>query len=628
MLGMPTFDLTSERGKQDFQKWITFAIKNEINSYSRQVLNIDNTGAGGGGGSPTGPAGGGLTGEYPDPLIYPDMTGITSISTPQIISFNTINPGVAAIGALVWNDTNGTLEFGLKGGNVNLSIGQENVALVKHADNAGLVKGKVVYVAGSDGSNKTVRYARANAEATSSRTFGVMAESATGGNKAFVATQGIVSDINTSALTEGAAVYVSPDVAGDLTSTKPSAPNHIVLVGFCIRSHSVNGVLYVTVVNGFELDELHDVKITSKQNGDIIKYNSSTGLWENAAADDIPAHASTHGVSGSDPVTIDPSQVTGTAVITSDSRLSDARTPTAHASTHIPGGSDALDLTKIIAIGSSLPTLPNALYPAGTLFGVGAAPPYLLYRSNGSTWQQIGGAGGGITVSDSAPASPSADDLWYNSLTGRTYIYYDSFWVEVGNSSYDTTLDELLPAGILVPTATSVEPSGWLFCYGQSLNSVSNPQYARLFSAIGTTYGGSGASSFVVPDLRGRTPFGKDNMGGTAANRITTTSGITGTVLGAIGGDERLHSHNHTQASHSHSVGYIQDSLGETAGMYHRTINDHVASGDAGGAGGGGSNAKWIYGSVSTVTPSINANGSGNSQNIPPAIILNYIIKL
>jgi hypothetical protein len=44
MLGMPTFDFTSERGKQDFQKWITFSIKNEINSYSRQVLGtIDNS---------------------------------------------------------------------------------------------------------------------------------------------------------------------------------------------------------------------------------------------------------------------------------------------------------------------------------------------------------------------------------------------------------------------------------------------------------------------------------------------------------------------------------------------------------------------------------------------------------
>jgi len=294
-------------------------------------------------------------------------------NTPYL-DFDTVTPGASGVGQLAWNDTNGTLEFILKGGNVPLDIGQENVALVKHADNTGLTKGKVVYVAGSDGTNKTVRYAQANSEATSSKTFGVMAEDATGGSKGFVCTQGIVSNINTLALTEGAAVYVSPTTAGDLTSTKPSAPNHMVLVGFCVRSHASLGVLYISVVNGFELQELHNVSINvgTLANGDIIKYNSSTQVWENVAADDIPAHASTHGSAGSDPITIAPSQVTGTAVITSDSRLTDARTPTAHASTHIPGGTDTLDFTKIIAKGATLPTS-FTLYPAGTLFAFGSS---------------------------------------------------------------------------------------------------------------------------------------------------------------------------------------------------------------------------------------------------------------
>jgi hypothetical protein len=49
---------------------------------------------------------------------------------------------------------------------------------------------------------------------------------------------------------------------------------------------------------------------------------------------------------------------TANLVYTSDARLSDARTPTAHATTHNPGQSDALDLTKIVGIGATLPTLP------------------------------------------------------------------------------------------------------------------------------------------------------------------------------------------------------------------------------------------------------------------------------
>ena len=129
---------------------------------------------------------------------------------------------------------------------------------------------------------------------------------------------------------------------------------------------------------------------------------------------------------------IDPSKVTGTAVVTADSRLSDARTPTAHASTHIPGGTDVLNFSAFSGQGSSLPGS-LTLYPAGSLFAVGAAAPYLIYRSNGTSWDQLGASA--ITTSDTAPATPQAGDLWYQSSTGKQFIRYDSFWVEMGNNT-------------------------------------------------------------------------------------------------------------------------------------------------------------------------------------------------
>jgi len=151
------------------------------------------------------------------------------------------------------------------------------------------------------------------------------------------------------------------------------------------------------------------------------------------------AHATSHESGGSDELELAPSQITGTAVVDSDSRLTDARTPTAHASTHNPGQSDALDLTKIVGIGAALPTLPDSLYPAGSLFGVGSVAPYLLYRSTGSAWDQIGGAGGSsVTTDDTAPVSPSDGDLWYDSTTGKTFVWYEDGssdqWVEVGTN--------------------------------------------------------------------------------------------------------------------------------------------------------------------------------------------------
>lgn len=186
------------------------------------------------------------------------------------------------IGELRWNDTDGTLEFVLKGGNVTLQIGQEQVTLVKPVT-GDLLEGKVVYIAGSDGGNKTAAYAQANGEVASSTTFGVMTETAAGGNKAFCTTFGMVRSIDTSALTEGAIVWLSPSVAGGMTTTKPTAPNHLVQIGYCVRSHANQGSVFVSVKNGYELEELHNVKITNPQDGQVLKYQASTGLWINAA---------------------------------------------------------------------------------------------------------------------------------------------------------------------------------------------------------------------------------------------------------------------------------------------------------------------------------------------------------
>src|SRR5688572_13958247 len=106
--------------------------------------------------------------------------------------------------------------------------------------------------------------------------------------------------------------------------------------------------------------------------------------------------------------------------------------------------------------------------------------------------------------------------------------------------SIDTTV--LTPAatsttGIAVPYAGSSAPTDWLLCDGSA---VSRTTYANLFAVIGTTYGsGDGSTTFNLPDLRGRTVAGKDNMGGAAANRITSGgSGIAGTTLGAVGGTQ------------------------------------------------------------------------------------------
>lgn len=230
---------------------------------------------------PTGPQGDGVPiGGLANQVLTP-AGWVSALAGIDSIDFDTSAGVTPQEGRLSWNATDGTLNLGLKGGLVTLQVGQENVQLVKHADNTGLTEGKVVYVTGSDGANMTVRYAQANAELTSSKTIGVMTENATGGNKAYMTTFGLVRNIDTSTLTEGAIVYISSSVAGGMTTSQPIAPDHSVSIGFCIRSHASVGSIFVNVNNGFELDELHDVLITTPANNDILTYESATSLWKN-----------------------------------------------------------------------------------------------------------------------------------------------------------------------------------------------------------------------------------------------------------------------------------------------------------------------------------------------------------
>src|SRR5579872_3849736 len=191
--------------------------------------------------------------------------------------------------------------------------------------------------------------------------------------------------------------------------------------------------------------------------------------------------------------------------------------------------------------------------------------------------QNVGTAAGNVVQLDSSGRLPAVDG---SQLTGLSAV----------------------PSGVVAPFAGSSAPAGWLLCYGQA---VSRTTYAALFTAIGTTFGsGDGSTTFNLPDLRGRAAFGVDNMGGAAANRITTGgSGISGSALGAVGGAEIVTLTVAQMPSHNHS--YTQPSGTSTAGgSCQLSPFTSTASANTGSTGGGGAH-----------------------NNMPPAIMLNYIIK-
>lgn len=148
----------------------------------------------------------------------------------------------------------------------------------KNADATTLNVGEVVYLFSAAGDRASVRRASNISDTTSSKTIGVVEVGGAPGADVTIVTQGYVSGINLGSYTAGDILWLG-STAGTFTTTKPSAPNHLVFIGVVARANSGNGIMYVKCQNGYELDELHDVAISGLASGDFLKYNGST--WVN-----------------------------------------------------------------------------------------------------------------------------------------------------------------------------------------------------------------------------------------------------------------------------------------------------------------------------------------------------------
>lgn len=161
-----------------------------------------------------------------------------------------------------------------------LSQSDRVITEVRNSTGATITKGTVVYLNGATGGKPNVLKAQANAEATSSGTFGVIQSDINNNSNGYVVVIGTVLGLNTSAYTAGQVLWLSPTTAGGFTTTKPVAPNHAVYVGI-VTLAATQGTIEVKIQNGYELDEIHDVLITSKTDNDGLIYESASGLWKN-----------------------------------------------------------------------------------------------------------------------------------------------------------------------------------------------------------------------------------------------------------------------------------------------------------------------------------------------------------
>lgn len=186
-----------------------------------------------------------------------------------------------AAGSMYYIDADGTLGLVLKGGNVISKIGETQHVRVYNNTGAPIAKGKVVAISGSQGQRPTIILADADSEALSKDTIGFTAESIANGAEGFVMIAGMLTNVSTTGMTDGATVYLST-TAGEYTTTQPADPAHLVILGFIVNGGSGGaGSIYVKVDNGYEIQELHNVSINGLADEDLLSYESSSQLWKN-----------------------------------------------------------------------------------------------------------------------------------------------------------------------------------------------------------------------------------------------------------------------------------------------------------------------------------------------------------
>jgi microcystin-dependent protein len=239
------------------------------------------------------------------------------------------------------------------------------------------------------------------------------------------------------------------------------------------------------------------------------------------------------------------------------------------------------------------------------------------HTTNGASATLAADSGGAFPLQSAAGTALAAASLVQGTPYAAKFNSSASAWVMFGLYSNPFNL----PVGGLLPYIGASAPNAnFALCAGQA---ISRTTYSVLFALVSTTFGtGDGSTTFNIPDLRGRALFGLDNMGGSAANRITVAGGnFDGTSLGATGGAQNhtlvtgeMPSHTHTDSGHTHQFTYNVENLG--AGGSNDVKNIQTS--------GGGTTVTTQSG-----TASLSNTGGGAAHTIlSPAMVVPFILRI
>jgi len=206
------------------------------------------------------------------------MTG--SIETVDHIDFLISANPTHEEGRIHWYDDAKTLAIDTGQNSFMIEVGAMTVVRGKNTNSFTLTKGMVVYINGEAGQRPTFATSSMVNESFSARTMGIVASDIIANNSGFVVLNGVLRNINTSMYSANTELYLSS--SGQFSNQIPTAPNHNVRVGKVLSS-AVNGSIYVYVMNGFELNELHDVLIYSGSLKDAATNNGGSTLYRSSS---------------------------------------------------------------------------------------------------------------------------------------------------------------------------------------------------------------------------------------------------------------------------------------------------------------------------------------------------------
>ena len=214
-----------------------------------------------------------------------DDVGLASVDGVQFSATPTSTVGQAKA---VWDTTNSCLSIGLNA-SVNALVGTDSHVQVYNDSASTMTVRQVVRQSGSSGTRLKVALALADTDANSANSIGVVAQTIASNAQGFIQTAGLLQGVNTNDFNEGDTLWLSAVTAGLITNVKPTAPNHGVRIGYCIKKAGAGaGIILIDILNGFELDELHDVKITTPiADNSFLTYDTTTSTWVNST--DVPA---------------------------------------------------------------------------------------------------------------------------------------------------------------------------------------------------------------------------------------------------------------------------------------------------------------------------------------------------